>query len=504
MIEDVLDEEIELIKDNETIEKISKKIFPVLQTKDETTIISEFYSKEYKNVDLTLCVNSSHNNNTILTTLANYNLTRATNNFLSIIKSFNKPSDEFLSYINKKNNKGYNALLYSAFRGNLEIFKKLMEDGADISATNSSGLNPLHLAAQGNYPNIIILLMEKYNFDINSKDNKGNTALHWAVYSNSRQAVDYLIYYKIDINLRDNDEDTALQIAMKNNNAYLVRRLRDDFSILNDKNEKEAKNENENETNNNQTNTNSILCVILNKILEKNKSNASPFPFVLILIILEGFNQMIILLGYNNYFMSMVFFFLFFMLLFFYYASNQSDPGEISTKCINSLLILAEQGEDMKNICPWCINYINEKTRHCFLCNKCIKYQEFHDNYINNCIGRNNISLYLSFLYFLILNLGFKLLISIWGLFWIKGSHFKKAIAFILIQIIATSACVVLCFMKIRGNMKLLNQISYGKLFMKEIKENPNSNEVNMVTYNNSVKSNTNHLPTFEESGRYV
>ena len=43
-----------------------------------------------------------------------------------------------------------------------------------------------------------------------------------------------------------------------------------------------------------------------------------------------------------------------------------------------------------------------------------------------------------------------------------------------------------------------------NKLIMKEIKENPNSNEVNMVTYNNSVKSNTNHLPTFEESGRYV
>ena len=174
--EDNLDEEVELVKDPEIIEKVSQKIFSVLQTKDETNIISEFYNKEYKDVDLTLCINNSHNDNTILTTLVNYNLTRAANNFITTIRSFKKPSDEFLSYINKKNSKGYNALLYSAFRGNLEIFNKLMENGADISITNSSGLNVLHLAAQGNYPNIIIFAIEKYKFDINSKDVKGNSA----------------------------------------------------------------------------------------------------------------------------------------------------------------------------------------------------------------------------------------------------------------------------------------------------------------------------------------
>ena len=41
-----------------------------------------------------------------------------------------------------------------------------MENVADISTTNSSGLNALHLASQGNYPNIIIFLIEKYGFDI--------------------------------------------------------------------------------------------------------------------------------------------------------------------------------------------------------------------------------------------------------------------------------------------------------------------------------------------------
>ena len=54
-----------------------------------------------------------------------------------------------------------------------------MESGADISITNASGLNVLHLASQGNYPNMIVYVIDKYGLDINSKDNKGNTALHW-------------------------------------------------------------------------------------------------------------------------------------------------------------------------------------------------------------------------------------------------------------------------------------------------------------------------------------
>ena len=500
MIEDVLDDEKELIKNPETIEKISKKIFPVLQTKDETNIISEFYNKEYSNIDLTLCVDTSHNNNTILTALANYNLTRAANNFISIIKSFKKPSEQFLAYINQKNHKGYNALLYSAFRGNLEIFNKLMDNGADVSTTNSSGLNALHLAAQGNFPNIIIFLIEKYGFDINSKDNKGNSALHWAVYSNSRETVDYLIYYNIDINLKDNDDDTALQIAMRKGNQYLVKRLRDDYSSFFTKTEKEVKiKQNEKDLNNSQNaNTNSFV----NKLISiKSKNSSFALPFLLVIIILELINQIIILRGYNNYFMSFVFFILFSMLLFFYFASSKSEPGEIATKCINSLAILAEQGEDMKNICPWCINYMQEKTSHCFLCKKCIKYQEFHDNYINNCVGKNNFSLYMSLLYFLAINLSFKLMISIWGLFWIKGPNFKKVVGFIILQILALLPCIYFSVIKIRAKTKLLKDSFFSNFAIKYLRDKNNNN----MTTNSGIKNNLNvQLPSFGENDKYV
>ena len=499
MTEEVLDDEIELINSLETIEKISKKIFPVLQTKDETNIISEFYKKEYSNIDLTLCVNASHNNNTILTTLANYNLTRSVNNFISIIKSLKKPSEQFLAYINQKNNKGYNALLYSAFRGNLEIFNKLMENGADISTTNSSGLNALHLAAQGNFPNIIIFLIEKYEFDINSRDNKGNSALHWAVYSNSRETVDYLIYYNIDISLKDNDDDTALQIAMRKGNQYLVKRLSEDYSSFFNKNGKVVKiKQNENEISKTLTSN-----LFINKLFSgKTKNFSVAFPFVIILIMFEGFNQIIILRGYNNYFMSFVFFLLFSMLLFFYFASSKSEPGEITTKCINSLTVLAEQGEEMKNICPWCINYMTEKTSHCFRCKKCIKYQEFHDNYINNCIGKNNFSLYMSLLYFLAINLSFKLIISIWGLFWIKGSNFKKVIGFLIPQILALIPCIFFNIVKIRAKTKILKDSIFANFSIKDLKEITSEN--NNMSTNIGVKNNFAAQRSLGENDKYI
>ena len=467
-MEDNLDEEVELVKDPETIEKISEEIFEVLKTKDETNILSELYKKEYKNVDLSLCINSSQNNNTILTTLANYNLTRATINFISLLTHLKKSSSDFSNYINQKNTRGYNALLYAAFRGNLEIINKLMEVGADHTMTNSSGLNALHLAAQGNYPDMIVILVEKYNLDINSKDNKGNTALHWAVYKNSRQAVDYLIYYNIDTNLKDNDGETALGIAISKGNNYLVRRFNEDYIALINKNSEESNNnqdndiENEIENNNNQNielnNSNKALKNNFNELINKfwgtNSKNMAAFPFLLIIFSLEGLNQIIILKGYNNSFMSLVFFVLFFLLLFFYYATSKSDPGEASNKYINSLSLLAEQGEDLKSICPWCINSINENTHHCFWCNKCINYQEFHDVYLNNCIGRNNFNLYMNFLFYLTINFGLKLLVSVWGILWLSGDNFRKSRKLIIPQIICTSAFLVFCVKKIRPEFK--------------------------------------------------
>ena len=504
MKEEALDK-VELRKDKEIIDKVSSKIFPIILKKDEISIINELDKNEYSDVDLTLCIDTAHNNNTILTTLVNLNLSRTVNYFISIVKSYKKLYSELKSYINKENSKGYNALLYSAFRGNLQVFTTLMENGADInSVTSSSGLNALHLAAQGNYPNIIIYLIEKYGMNINSQDNKGNSALHWAVYMDKKQAVDYLIYYNIDTNLRDNDNDTALDIAKRRGNKLFVKLFQEDYVLLDKKKGKDVKvdiKQSQSELNKEKKGFGLLIKSIINKFFDNEHPSVSyAYPFLIFVLFVELFNQVIILRGYKNYFMSMVFCILFSMLLFFYLTASKSDAGEIFSKCINSLILLAEQGEDMKNICPWCINYTNDRTNHCFLCKKCFENQEFHEPFINNCVGSNNFSLYMSFLFFFTINFGFKLIISIWAMFWLKNENLKRTIGFIIPQILAVILGIVFGVMKIKKNLKLSYEINFGNLFIKDIKDNNNDNDTN-ITISNSMDKNSNiQLSTLGQS----
>ena len=192
--------------------------------------------------------------------------------------------------------------------------------------------------------------------------------------------------------------------------------------------------------------------------------------------------------------MSMVFTIMFIMLLFFYLTASKSDAGEIFSKCINSLVLLAEQGEDMKNICPWCINYTNEKSHHCFLCKKCIEYQEFHEPFINNCVGRNNFSLYMSFLFFFVINFGFKIIISFWGLFWLKSVNLKRTVGFIILQILLALCGIAFGVIKIKNNMKLSYEMNFGNLLIKDVKE-PTS-ETNITINNSMDKNNSIQLTT--------
>ena len=453
---------IELITAPEKIKEISEKIFPIIKTKDEVKILTEFYKDDYKNIDLTLCIDDTFNNNTILISLVYYNLTNVIITIISTLSHTYKSKDNFIPYLNQKNIKGYNALLYAAFRGNLEIFEKLIKLGADLDIINSSGLNVLHLAVQGNHPNLIVYLIEKCGFNINSKDNNGRTALHWGISMNSKQAVDYLVYYNIDINIKDNNGVTALDIAYDKGNVYFIKKFNEDFSVfinkdINEEIKDENDIENNNMDNNNEENIQSRKNKFYNKFWGIKSKNMAAFPFILIIFALEGTNQMIILKGYSNLYMSFIFFILFFLLLFFYYITSKSNPGEVQIDYENSLLLLIEKGEDLKNICPWCISTINENTYHCFLCNKCFEYQEFHDVILNNCIGEKNFLLYLNFLNYLIIVSSFKLFISFLAIFWVKGDNYLNVIKLVFVQIIITLGliCFGICKInQIKNNQK--------------------------------------------------
>lgn len=461
----------DLISDPETIKEISKKLFSILYTRDEAIILSEYYKDDYQNIDLTCCTDPNHNDNTLLIAMASLNLTKIATHFIIFLKNIIKSKNDYISYLNRKNSKGYNAILYSAFRGNLEILKKLVENGANCKISNERGLNALHLAAQGNFPHMIVYLMEKNNFDINTQDNSGNTALHWAVYMNSKQTIDYLIYYNINIDIKDKDGETALSIAKNKGNVAIIKKLEDDAEII--------------------FNTNSEKNDI-----KKNKK-LYYYSFIITMVIIEGMNQSIIVNGYQNMYMCLVFSFLFIMQMFFFFTTSKSDPGKVLNITINSLILLVEQGENLKSICPWCVNYVGPHTTHCSLCNKCIDYQEFHDKYVNNCIGKKNFGLYINFLYFITFVFVFKFLISFWGLFWIKSEFKKGVIGYLVLEVILAGSISVLLGRRIYNKIRLFNRYNFNKFYEKDAGEILNG--LGVGESNNSSSNSNNSLNSLDK-----
>jgi ankyrin repeat protein len=105
---------------------------------------------------------------------------------------------KFVDWLNHKGDNGFNCLHYASFRGNLKIIEKVIECGGDISIKNNNGLNVMHMASQGDQPNVLIFFKEKFDMKINSLDSVMSTPLHWACYMGSESCIDYLISWNAD------------------------------------------------------------------------------------------------------------------------------------------------------------------------------------------------------------------------------------------------------------------------------------------------------------------
>ena len=117
---------------------------------------------------------------------------------------------------NLLNNKNQNSLFFVIEHSYLNRFNQLLKKGADINQQDINGNTPLHnyiLKSPERNKGISIFLKGKAN--INSVNNKKQTPLHLAVYSNDASAVCQLVMDKADLNQPDADGNTALHYIAK-------------------------------------------------------------------------------------------------------------------------------------------------------------------------------------------------------------------------------------------------------------------------------------------------
>ena len=387
-------------------------------------------------------ISDDSNKETVLHIAINTNDNSIINPILFYCKS--KLNEEELKiFINTKNKKGTTPLHYACFFGNIEVIKSLIEFGADIMAETEKGLNVLHYAAQGNQPNTLVYLylFHKDNIFLEKPDNGGSTPLHWASFSLSIEMTLYLINYNVDINKQDKKGNTPLHLAVIKRSYKMVQKLLQNGALNNIKNQMNQLPKDITKQKKEKKIYKLLLksekhqfCNIKAPTSKKSKSKRNLiivfiFQFITFLIIcFFMFPQIIVYIKLNNkiaqkigyYFFSIFYIIYTIAFLIIFIKLIIIDPGRPVGYSIDDLKELFCEKKIKINLfeyCPKCLVKISKTTKHCVICDKCCEGFDHHCYWVNNCVGKNNYYLFISFLFISFLDMVNLLLISIFSIF---------------------------------------------------------------------------------------
>jgi ankyrin repeat protein len=118
----------------------------------------------------------------------------------------------------------------AAFSGKLEVVRRLIEyDPADINARDEKGQTPLHWASIGhNFKDGSVLrLLLEHGADINARTRGGRTPFHVATTNRSLKVLRLLLEHGADVEAKNTKGETALQEATYRRNDEVVEFLRE-------------------------------------------------------------------------------------------------------------------------------------------------------------------------------------------------------------------------------------------------------------------------------------
>ncbi|BET37530.1 hypothetical protein SAP269_01190 [Spiroplasma ixodetis] len=168
----------------------------------------------------------------------------------------NNPNSKNKIDVNIKNEYDYTPLHVATKEGNLEIVKELLNHPEiDLNIQDNDGNTPLHLFFEDEqnlqdleneniwqyiknqiinkvnnfnlYKKDIFKLLIENGADVNIQDNKGiSSILHKAIFNENLEIVKELLNHpEIDLNIQDNDGNTPLHFALFKNNLEIVQEL---------------------------------------------------------------------------------------------------------------------------------------------------------------------------------------------------------------------------------------------------------------------------------------
>ena len=120
---------------------------------------------------------------------------------------------------------GFRALHHSVKSGECELVAYFADKGTDVYLKTKNGRNCLHIAAENGYLDLFKTLIDKYDFNVHTADYDGCTSLHHSAISGNYKLVTYFAEKGIDFYLKTNNEKNCLHIAAANGHFNLCKML---------------------------------------------------------------------------------------------------------------------------------------------------------------------------------------------------------------------------------------------------------------------------------------
>lgn len=329
--------------------------------------------------------------------------------------------EQLSELINTQDEEGNSVLHYASFKGNFDILLELIANGADIDMRNYMGLSVMHMAAQGDRPNILIYFKDKYKKDIIDCDYNGNTPLHWACHTTAENSINFLLSWMTDVNIRDKKGQTPLHISIHTFRPKIIKKLLSKGADINLKDFSGQSVLSIVTQNKNQSpDFENVLSIITDtkhmKICFQDRKNKNIFNsnlFIFLHLVCEAVIYFILLSYLQSFYINIIFYIIFGFLIISFLLAHLKNPGIVVCNEKRSWLQLVESKVYISDYCPYCKVQKTVMIKHCHLCHKCVNGFDHHCNWIDNCVGANNGGTFIFFILVVLLNLGFSYYVAL-------------------------------------------------------------------------------------------